>query len=189
MIYIFGNSHANFFNGLQPGYEGEHISKKYHTLSIRPMSVMDLKKHYPRLIEFIKSSDKTRDYILITIGEHDCRMYLAQLIEQTSYVGYKNVIENYTEDFISILLDLKNKGYKIIVWGGHPSTNLIISKYWSEYMKTLAIKFKLPYISLIEDLVDKESNILNLNYYLDSVHLNSATYLPIVENKLKQFRR
>ena len=191
MIYVYGNSHANFFTNILPATEGISENSKFKCLCKRPMSAENfLTIHYPNLINFISTSNKETDFVLITVGEHDCRMELPQKINE-SPTEWKNILHRYIDDFFPVILKLKAEGYRPIVWSGHPSSNLILSMEWNNYICELARKNNMEYfVSIMLECIVAGHNTINPHYYMknDTCHLNSETFLSIVEDKFKSYK-
>jgi len=83
-------------------------------------------KHYQYNINFLDSFDlycldKKNDYVMLIVGEVDCRVHLPKQIQLQSRPIDEVIIEC-VDRFFRTYLDLKERGYNVIGWGGHPST-------------------------------------------------------------------
>jgi hypothetical protein len=139
---------------------------------------------------------------MLIVGEVDCRWHLPK---QSSLQNKKieELVEECVTRYFECYLDLINRGYKVIVWAGHPSTtaghndNLgcpvygdceyrnKISFYWNDVLKNLCEINDIPFLSIMDYLVD-ENKITKMEYFLDYCHLKSSLVLPFVYEELKK---
>lgn len=210
MIHTFGNSHVNFFTNSLPQNRNKTILDPFISYPLGPTIAYNFYEHYyAKVLDMLNTSiiDKKNDYVMLVVGEVDCRWHLPYQIHQQNK-NYKDVIEECIDRFFRCHLDLKRLGYKVISWGGHPSTidghndnpncpiwgdcnyRNLISMYWSDYLEYKSKNNQIEFISIIKDLIyesnDDKNNIqylTKMEYYIDYCHLNSNKYLNSVINK------
>lgn len=206
MIYTFGNSHAHLFTGSNPGTSGfgEISNDNFTSFSLGPVIAYNfLDSHYQRLIETLENINisKENDYIMLVVGEVDCRWHLplqAKLQGRTN----EDVVEQCIDRIFNVYLDLIARGYKIIGWGGHPSTTdghdddinkpvfgdclnrNSISKYWDLLLSKKCGEKEIPYVSIIDDLIDN-SGLTKMEYFIDYCHLDPIKTKNIYTKKFK----
>lgn len=207
MIYCFGNSHAHFFTNSTPSKFGEgeksRESNIFRSFSLGPIIAYNFyEHHFPIMIQWMNELPITiDDYILFAVGEVDCRWHLFNQAEKQN----RDVIEMTHEcidRFFRAYLHLKESGYKIIGWGGHPSTKQSsnnnpdcpvygeclprnrVSLAWNDYLEKKCKENDIPFVSIIRELINVDG-ITNMDYYSDYCHLKAEKALPIVIEKLK----
>jgi hypothetical protein len=81
MIYTFGNSHAHLFTDSKPATYGigENKNSSFTSISLGPTIAFNFyEHHFSRLKEYLNNLqfDKDKDFIMLIIGEVDCRWHL-----------------------------------------------------------------------------------------------------------------
>lgn len=207
MIYAIGNSHSHFFTNSHPGDAEGRLKNEYFTsYSLGPTIAYNFYEHHlEKIINLIKSKEiniLAEDYILLVVGEVDCRWHLPKQIE-----GQKKSIEEMVKEcidrFFRTHLFLKENGYNIISWGGHPSTTSghnddlsspvykdclyrnKISKEWDRYMKHISLSNSIPNVSIVNDLID-ENGLTRMEYFNDYCHLNTNKLFVNILDKFRQ---
>lgn len=207
MIYTFGNSHAHLFTGSDPkkyGF-GEKSNPYFTSFSLGPVIAYNfLESHHSKLISVLESIDfnKKEDYIMLIVGEVDCRWHLPSQVKIQGR-SKESIVEECIDRLFTVYLDLINRGYKIIGWGGHPSTTSEhdenpncpvfgnckyrnnISIIWDEYISLKCEIYNIPYISIINDLIN-EDGLTRMEYFMDYCHLDTKMTEPIYLNKFKK---
>jgi hypothetical protein len=208
MIYTFGNSHAHFFTGTHPGTSGwGKKTKNFSSFSLGPVIAFNFfENHYQKLLDIIGSIKiDSNDFLMITVGEVDCRWHLPyQSFLQKRDIG--DIVFECLERFFRVYLDLKKRGYNVICWAGHPSTTSEHDEnpnspvfgtclernrttlIWESRLKKLCQQHDIPLVSLVQDLID-ENGLTNMDYFIDYCHLDSDKLHFIVDNKFKEFFR
>ena len=209
MIYALGNSHAQFFTDTHPGtlgvgvklphfisYQGNFKNHQYpHVLAHK-----FTERHYPNMIEVINSFNITsNDYIMFVVGEIDCRWHFPKKIK-TRNSSIEEILGQTMDQFFPAFIDLKNNGYNVLGWGGHPSTtrghsddpaNPIygdcltrneISLAWSNLLEKKCSDHNMKFISIVRDLID-ENGLTKMEYFMDDYHLTPKA-MPFVLKKL-----
>ena len=207
MVYTFGNSHSHLFTNSAPGTSGvgENSNNLFTSISLGPVIAYNFfEHHYESLINWINtlSVDKENDYIMLIVGEVDCRVHLpTQIISQNRDVD--DVVNECVNRFFRVYKDLKEKGYNIIGWGGHPSTTSgpdtnasspvvgecefrnKISLSWDKRLRYLCEEEGIPYISIIEDLINN-NNLTKMEYFMDYCHLKHENVLTLLQEKFNK---
>ena len=206
MIYVFGNSHAHFFTDSTPSRlgEGENRNEYFRSFSLGPVIAYNFIIHYfPTMINIVNQLPITQnDYILLAIGEVDCRWHIPKQAE----LQKRDILELTREcidRFFQAHTHLAESGYQVIGWGGHPSTTRghddnpsepvcgdclsrnKVSLEWSNYLEGKCKEKHIKFVSIIKDLINVDG-LTKMEYYKDYCHLNPAIYLPIVIEKFKK---
>jgi len=206
MIYVFGNSHANTFTKTSPGTIGEwNQSGKFLSFSLGPIIAYNFTDHhYPKILSILNQIDvKDSDYIFFAVGEVDHRWHLPKRASM-SQLPVEVVTNECVDRFFGSFIDLKNRGYKIIGWGSHPSTvgehnddpgqpvfgdcltRNLIGKTWNNRLSSLCSSSDIPFVSIFDDLVD-EYGITKMEYYMDYCHLDPNKISGMLEKSFEKF--
>ena len=206
MIYVFGNSHAHFFTDSTPARsgEGENRNEYFRSFSLGPVIAYNFfEHHYPSMINILNGLPfSSGDHVLIAVGEVDCRWHLLKQAE----VQQRDVIElthECIDRFFRAHLHLKENGYSVIGWGGHPSTKNTfgnvpedpvygdcltrnrVSLAWNDYLESKCKENNINFVSIIRDLINLDG-ITKMEYYWDYCHLDAKKYLPTVIDRFKE---
>ena len=145
---------------------------------------------------------KKNDYICIVVGEVDCRWHLPKQSEVQNR-PINDLVEEAINRFFRCYLDLKERGYKVITWGGHPSTTSghdddlnkpvygdcvtrnKISLYWNDYLKKISDENNVKFLSVMKYLID-DDGLTKMDFFLDYCHLNTWKILPFVNIELNK---
>lgn len=212
MIYALGNSHSHFFTDSHPGDLGwgkkkneyfTSYSANFHNPNYKHVLAHKFQdRFFPYIIDAMNSINiTTNDYIMFVVGEIDCRWHFPKKIKNQNRT-VDDVLSEEMEYFFPTFLYLKQNNYKVIGWGGHPSTtknhhdpdpdNPIygdclfrneISLKWNDLLNEKCIKNNIPFLSIIRDLI-YDNGLTDMSYFSDDYHLNQNS-MPIVINKLK----
>ena len=207
MIFVFGNSHSHVFTDTHPATFGIGKENNFFTsLSLGPTIAYNFfEHHYSTMLNWIGqlNINKENDYIVLAIGEVDCRWHLPY---QASIQGKTNqeVVTECIDRYFRVYLDLKQRGYKVIGWGGHPSTTSghnedqnepvfgdcltrnKISLLWNNLLKERCEQNDIPFISIIEELID-DNGMTKMEYFSDYCHLNYLKINNILSNKFSKW--
>lgn len=213
-IHIIGNSHTCIFANcaFNKQYPPE-IPKQtidgveFNVYHIGPIIAYNFfEHHYNKVLDIINAHvNKDEDYIMIVVGEGDCRWHLPKQAQEQNR-DVKDVTIECVHRFFRCYQDLKNQGYKCIAWGSHPGTtsghcenmnnpvfgdcksrNVITRLFAAEYKK-LCDAAKIPFVSILEYLID-EDGLTKMSYFHDYCHLKSELILPLVINDFKRIGR
>lgn len=206
MIYCFGNSHAHFFTDSKPQTPGwgENQNEYFRSYSLGAVIAYNFyEHHFPKMIEVINGLDmKQNDWILIAVGEVDCRWHLPKHAEKQGR-PLEEVVKECVDRFFWAHLYLKENGYDVIGWGGHPSTTAghsdvehspiygdclsrnKTSLLWNDHLQKLCLQNEIKFSSIIRDLINVDG-LTKMEYYKDYCHLDSKKLLPVVIEKFKK---
>tara|TARA_R100000697_G_scaffold104651_1_gene118190 strand:- start:27 stop:638 length:612 start_codon:yes stop_codon:yes gene_type:complete len=203
MIYSIGNSHAHVFTDSHPNQQGVWCRRdNYNSFSLGPIIAYNFKEHhYDRMKRDALPHVDKQSKLFIVVGEVDCRLHLPKQIEESGR-EMEDVVEECVDRLFKIYLLLKEDGYNIVGWGGHPSTTdgdrrdspsepvygdcltrNKITKHWDSYLKSLCEKENIEYISIVDDLID-ENGLTRMEYFKDYCHLKTELAVPLIESKL-----
>jgi len=208
MIYVFGNSHSHFFTNSHPATAGwgNVRGNSFSSFSLGPTIAYNFyQNHYPRILlelDSVKFNYET-DYILLAVGEVDCRWHLPKQAE-VQKVGVGDLVNECLDRFFETHLDLTKRGYRVISWGGHPSTTQShcddisspiygdcflrnnITLMWDFHIKKLCDNYNIPHISIVNSLIDS-NGLTHMEYFMDYCHLNERCFdeifMPIFKLK------
>lgn len=206
MIYVFGNSHAHFFTDSTPSRigEGEFQEQYFRSFSLGPVIAYNFyEHHFPMMIDIINHLDiMNEDKILLAVGEVDCRWHIpkqANLQKRSCEAVAKDCIDR----FFRAHAYLKDFGYNVIGWGGHPSTTAghsdidhspiygdcltrnRTSLFWNDYLEQKCKDKNIHFVSIIRDLINVDG-LTKMEYYKDYCHLDSKKLLPSVTEQFRQ---
>ena len=208
MIYTFGNSHAHLFTNTHPATFGKgNVHPNFTSYSLGATIAYNFYEHHlPKVYEHLKNIpfDKNNDYVMLIVGEVDCRWHLPYQahIQNTSH---ENIVNECINRYFQNYIDLVDKGYKIIGWGGHPSTTAghsdnpsepifgdclsrnAISLLWNEKLKEKCLQHNIPYISIINNLIDPSTGLTKTYYFSDYCHLNYDKLNHLIEPLFIQY--
>jgi hypothetical protein len=202
-IFCIGNSHVNIFKGIDKIFGNDAIDI-FVTMHLGPTIAYNFyEHHYPNVIEYLSSTNINikEDYVMLVVGEVDCRWHLPKQAELQNK-NVEDLVEECINRYFRCYLDLIDRGYKVIVWAGHPSTTEghdeeiskpvystceyrnAISLYWNNYLKKVSEENNIPFLSIIKYLIDN-NNLTKMEYFIDYCHLRSSMVMPFVYKELK----
>lgn len=195
-LYVVGNSHAHFFTFTHPGQFGwsnhtlisSHHRLRLTSCSLGPTTAFKFStKYLPHLLSALEEKSKSRShFVLIPVGEVDCRLHLPrQAFLQNRAID--DIVQECVHRFIRTLIVLRNIGYHPIAWGGHPSSNNPgdddvyprygdtdyrnhVSVLWNQLLSLECGKHNIPHASILFDLLKMESMNAN-SIFQDGCHL------------------
>jgi hypothetical protein len=221
MIYALGNSHANYFANSHPGVLGfgdpsqfnygkernEHFmsySANFHNPNPKYRHVLAhkfMERYYPYITNVINNINYTEnDYIMLIVGEIDCRWHIPKKITLQNLPAEEVVLE-FINDLFPAFINLQENGYNVVGWGGQPSTtgnhnddpdNPVygdclfrnkISLLWNDLLYNKCKEHGMKFVSIIRDLID-ESGLTKMEYFMDYCHLTQKSF-PMVLEKCK----
>lgn len=202
LIYCLGDSHVNFFSGnniMQNDWPMRHVDRvpifrtyklgAHLAYGLAKKNSLSKKKLFKVLTTIPKDSN-----IILCYGEIDCRVHLIRQSE----IQKRNltaVVNECVDRYFSVIKEIRDMGYKIIVYHLIPSTAFNIirpgfptygspmqrNKATTIFNKRLAYwakKYHFPQISLFNQLL-LPSGSTNMKYYSDPIHLSTSA-LPTI---------
>lgn len=203
-IFCIGNSHVNIFRGVDKVFSDDEIEMFTTKHLGATIAYHFYEHHYPKVLEYLSSAtiNKKDDYVMLIVGEVDCRWHLPKQADiQNKQIEI--IVEECINRYVRCYFDLIHRGYKVIVWAGHPSTTSghcdnmecpvygnceyrnKISLYWNQYLKKICEENNIPFLSIIQYLMD-DNNITKMEYFLDYCHLKSSMVIPFIYKELKK---
>lgn len=211
-IHVIGNSHVSIFSGAskiinclpEKSIYRATDDIEYHAYHLGPTIAYNFfEHHYPIVRKIIeKNVDKENDYIMMAVGEVDCRWHLPKQAEfQNKKIEL--IVEECVSRFFRCYLECKENGYKCIGWGSHPSTNQghsenpnspvykdvltrnKISKEFETFLREKCQSNQMLFLSIFDDLLNKDGTT-NMEYLIDYCHLKADKVLPMVTEKIKK---
>ena len=162
---------------------------EFYSCSLGPATAWSFSKKYfvdmLVLLELINACKN--DYVLIPVGEVDCRLHLPQ----QAHIQNRKIEEVTSEcldKFFKVLMALKNIGFNPIAWGGHPSSTdgngeddsypkygdvhyrNMVAKLWASGLKERCDKNNIIYVSILDNLLS-ESLEPKPKIFQDGCHL------------------
>lgn len=209
MIYCIGNSHVNFFTDTHVATNSVWKSDThgvFNSYAIGPVIAYNFTNHHlPKVIQAILSIDNFKpkeDYVMLIVGEVDCRWHLPKQASDQE-IEIEEVVEECIDRFFDSMLALKERGCKVIGWGGHPSTTEghsddlskpifggcknrnRVSIHFESYYKQKCLDNKIPFISILGDII-KRDGLTNMEFFIDYCHLKTDPLIFRVLEKAKQ---
>lgn len=181
-LISLGNSHANFFSGLNnvitmdigPGLAYKLIDDK---------STNNSKSKILNLLD--KTNPSTSAFIL-SFGEIDVRMFVIK-ISEIKNITIEESVGKVVKKYIEMIELILERGYRILIHGLHGSaTNYDINfPYYgtiqqrneatiifNNILKNYSNEKKIPFTSMEDLVVDKNTYTTNIEYINDGCHLN-----------------
>jgi hypothetical protein len=209
-IVIFGNSHVSTFCGidtmiednLQPFESDDFI---YICKRLGPCTAYNFfwnPNYYPKVIDILESGSYKEDTICLLLGELDCRVHIGLNSQKTSR-PLDECIEEVIDRFVLCLLDLKQRGYKVLVIAVQPASThppstqpdkpvhghfIFRNRLTREFNTLLERKSKIHgflFCSIFDALmIDNETP--NMEFFMDYVHLRGSLVRPIFDKELRK---
>ena len=208
-IFIFGNSHVSAFSGsdcIVPDI-GLHIFESediiYNIQRLGPSCAYNFfwnPAYYQKAIEVLESNNIKNEIVCLLIGELDCRIHIG-LNSELKSKPLDECIEEVIDRFNVCLLDLKKRGYKVMVISVQPASNYPPStdpncpvhgsyeyrnKLTREFNTILERKAKV-HAYLFCSIFDKlmiDTYTPNMEYFMDYVHLRGSLVRPLFDKEL-----
>ena len=206
MIFVLGNSHCNFFNELAPSNTEIFKGELFTTIPMPGIIAYNFYEHHmDKCISILNKLEiSIHDRVLLVLGEVDCRYFLPKEA-QSQNKSLTVITRECLDRFIRVHICFKRLGFNPIGWGGHPSTthgeqleNLdwpifgdcltrnSISLEWDNYLSKLCSQNSIPYVSIIDHLINSDTGLTKMEYFLDFCHLDPEKLLKLVVQKFAE---
>ena len=202
-IYCIGDSHASFFsgrNGIQANYPQRVENEPFISYRLGAVTAYNLIKENStsggreKLYTLISQLEQGSKLLLI-FGEIDCRGHLLNPKIRKGR-SERTVAQECVEAYMSVVKDIKGRGFDVGVFGPIASTNLgpekthqdrlitgqtidrnIITKYFNGHLSHLCVESGIKYISIFNDLIYSDKNHprymkTKSEFYFDHIHLS-----------------
>lgn len=217
-IIVLGDSHVNFFSGnefLTFSSIGNDINicpnitnNPFTVLHLGPCLAYNCNKpntstQFHEKIDFLCNNFiKPNARIMCCLGEIDIRVHVFRQ-SQLQNCNYTKIVDNILNEYITFLLDLKNKGFRVYCWGpiasqseacpvdpnfprnGTEKERNIATEYFTHKLNSLCEQHKIPFLSIFNQMID--DNYTTLEHYLSSDHCHlSQTALALAQPMWKK---
>jgi lysophospholipase L1-like esterase len=198
MIYVVGDSHTAIFKN-DPAFKVVDIGAATAHNLINEKSTTN---SHQKLQEVINSIDKECDFVMLTLGEPDCRFHVYYQAKKRG-VSICDIIDETVIQYGTALLWLLSEGVDPIVLGIPPTGTYdrfeydtpgkpyaspeILAKIYRDFnnkMKAHCNEKGFIYLDIYSKTVD-EKGFLKEEFAADGVHLN-AKVLPLIKEMLKE---
>lgn len=198
MIYVVGDSHTAIFKG-DPAFKVVDIG------AATAHNLIDLKStsnSHQKLQELMNSIDKKSDFIMLTLGECDCRFHIYYQAKKRN-VPIRDIIYETVMRYLMALEWMRHNNVEAIVLGIPPAGTYdrfeydtpgkpyaspkMLTKIYREFnrkMKKTCEVNAYIYLDIYSKTAD-ENGFLKKEYAADAVHLNEKA-LPIIKELLTQ---
>jgi hypothetical protein len=206
MIHCIGDSHSAVFSGVElmtpewPGRSDDRLPW-FRTYRLGPVTAYQLERKLSIIQNVInRVGITTDDTILFCCGEVDCRAHLIKQMELQNKT-VKEIVRECVDRYIEAVLQVKNWGMKVAVWGpiaswhptkkytGGPSFGTClerneVTKEFNDYAKEMCEKNSIPFYSIFYKMIDSEGytnpDLLD-NWDGAHIHANQKTIPLILE--------
>ena len=208
-IFLFGNSHVSAFSGSDCIVADDRLltfespNFIYNVRRLGPCTAYNFfwnPNYYKTVIDILESNNIKNEIVCLLIGEIDCRVHIG-LNSDLKSKPLDESIEEVIDRINICLLDLKKRGYKVLVIAVQPASNYEPStdpnspmhgsyeyrnKLTREFNTALERKAKVHnylFCSIFDYLmVDKYTP--NMDYFMDYVHLRGSLVRPMFDEIL-----
>ena len=215
IIHCIGTSHVCFFAGKRvhkeyPKFIGtNHPFKTYRlgaTLAYNLCSYHTTTRGREKLFGLLKHLPE-KSNILLCYGEVDCRSHLVKQAAKQSR-PLKEVVQECVDRYLGVVVEVKNLGFNVGVWGVTPSTNHdkdvyprghpfpchgtlqernMAAKIFNNYLKELSDRKNIIFVSIFEEIINEDCTPKE-DYYIDAIHLSNKGF-PLALDKIKSAYR
>jgi hypothetical protein len=209
-IIMFGSSHVSAFSGQDriidqhmEQFESEHFI--YYCQRLGPCTAYNFfwnPNYYPRVVNFLETSEFRKDTICLLIGEIDCRVHIGLNAEKASK-PVDECVEEVVDRYMLCVLDLKQRGYKVLVMAVQPASTCApctipdrpahglyedrnrITREFNRLLERKARIHGLLFCSIFDTLMLDEVTP-KPHIFMDYVHLRGSVVRPIFDEALKK---
>lgn len=146
---------------------------------------------------------REKGYILLVVGEVDCRWHLPKQAKEQG-VTIEVLVNECVKRFFRAVLEL-NRSYQVITWGGHPSTNAPhsddpeapifgdvhsrnqISLFWDMVLGKESAIHGIPHVSILKELLNMDGTT-KMEFYQDYCHLKTEPLHDMVVEKFRAIK-
>lgn len=215
-IYCIGDSHVSFFSGedkIQPCYpeRSNHLLSYFRVFRLGPVLAYNLSsyrtttKGREQLFEVLKHRVPSKGWfqqgrkVLLCFGEIDCRAHLLRQAELQRR-NITSVVEECIDRYARVILEIRQRGYRVLIWNVIPSSRLetssidfptygtckernYVTQLFNTGLARMCSAWAIQFISIFDDLVD-EQGLTRTEYYFDDFHLSQLA-MPLTLQKMK----
>ncbi len=209
VIHCIGDSHANLFSGVpfvQPSWPEPHedLISLFRTYRLGPVLAYNLSRSGTRTrgrekLFAVLNTIPIGSRVLFCFGEIDCRAHLLKQAEKQNR-GTEDVVNECVDRYFSVIKEVSQMGYGVLVWHVPPSTRFIVKggeyptygtclernrvvHQFNRRLSELIEENSLKAISIFDRLVDRDG-LTKIEYFRDSIHL-SQKVMPFVIEEIR----
>ena len=206
MIHCVGNSHCLVFVG---AYDPVWFCKPYwptkrpdklpyfRTYYLGPITAYNFYDHQPKVLQIAREIPKD-DYIMLCVGEIDCRWNLPLQAEKQG-VPVNALVTECVYRYFRSAKDLLDLGYKVILWNVHPSSRTYqkditvgdcrsrveIARLFNDKLHQLSELHGCFFLTIFNKLLS-EDGLTNMEYLApDNNHLMPDKVMPLILAELR----
>jgi hypothetical protein len=173
-IFAIGNSHCHFFSGSHPGdTSGKKANQHFVSYSLGPVIAYNFYEHHlPKiysLIEQKKIQIRAKDFIMLVVGEVDCRWHLPKQAADKG-VSIEGLVKECVTRFFRAVLEL-NK------------TSLL----WDALLGKESESHGIPHVSILKELLNQDGTT-KMEFYQDYCHLKTEPLHDMVIEKFREMK-
>jgi tetratricopeptide (TPR) repeat protein len=210
-IHCIGDSHACFFSGrdeihnVWPFHIGENLPFRSYRLGAplaynlcTPNTTTRGRENLFLILETLPEQSN----VLLTFGETDCRAHLGKQADLQNR-PVEDIVRECVDRYFGVVQEIRNRGFKVGVWGVIPSTEKdasryttdhpfpvygtckernIITRLFNDYLEKLCLYNNIIFISLFKDFIHDDLTA-DLYYYMDPNHLAQKAF-PLALSKI-----
>lgn len=212
-IYCIGDSHVSFFSGQEAiaplwpnraeakisGFEVFRLGAVLAYSLSRNGTRMNGREKLFEILSFLPKGSK----VLLLFGEIDCRVHLLKIATKSS-TPIEQVVKRTVEAYYSVVQEVIEAGFNVIVWGVMPSSGYDtiknkdypaygtsgernrVTRKFNEELKGKCENDGVPFVDFFECLLDKRDRT-KMFYYMDETHLSQVAMkkaLSALENEV-----
>ena len=211
MIHCIGDSHASFFSGqdmVQPVYPERSQDSLLFFRSYRLGAVLAYnlckdgtrEKGREKLFNLLDNSIPKGEKVMLCFGEIDCRFHLLRQAQKQNR-HLEELVNECVDRYYSVIIEIKEKGYSVMVWNVIPSAlenNPInneeypffgsilernrVAKLFNEALSSRILNTNIIMIDIFKRLVTNEG-LTKSEYFFDGIHLSQKA-MPFVIEKM-----
>lgn len=188
MIYVFGDSHTNFFTRSHPGTKyAVHDVFVSHSMGAGTAYKFE-QNYYQATLEQLERYKPTKDdFVLLCSGEIDCRIHIIKKHLELS-IDIDTLICNTFDSIFRCYRDLRGRGYNCIVWGPHPTRKLetntpdfvqgdqfirnSVCRTYNQLMHDMCYAHGFIFGTLYNHIIKEDYDVED-KYFIDDIHLDS----------------
>jgi lysophospholipase L1-like esterase len=223
MIYVIGDSHVSVFSGTNNGTNGlRHIQPEFGTCytlssgSLRPHNVFEQRvsmfcpikigsntaynsfNRLPIIEQAIEEYEvKKSDYVVLCFGEIDIRNHIGEIAEKNGQ-DLSDSIKLCVDKYMTTVLELKNKGHRMGVYGPPASSIGWATTYgykdifirnkmtleFNEYLASQCLANDVLHVDITKEMLLPNGDT-DKKFIMDDIHLSQEA-MPILIEKFKE---
>lgn len=207
MIHCIGDSHSSFFSGqdmIQPIYpersqDSLPFFRSYRLGSVLAYNLCEYgtrEQGREKIFHLLDNCIPKGEKVMLCFGEIDCRFHLLRQA-QVQNRHLEELVNECVDRYYSVICEIKEKGYSVMVWNAIPSAvekNSInneeypfygsmfdrnqAARLFNEYLSSRILNTDIIMIDIFNSLVTHEG-LTKTEYFFDGIHLSQKA-MPFV---------